>query len=92
MIDGRNELKTANILKFNEGIFLIKHIMKLIAYSFVLIDINECTDKVGACDQTCVNTVGGYKCSCNPGFRLVGKSRCEGTVELVINSAVHHEA
>ncbi|XP_063600048.1 hemicentin-1-like [Penaeus indicus] len=39
-------------------------------------DINECTETPGVCDQTCLNLIGGYRCDCRRGFRLVGQSRC----------------
>ena len=33
-----------------------------------VIDIDECAED-GYCDQTCVNTEGGYSCSCSHGYR-----------------------
>ncbi|KAK7477014.1 hypothetical protein BaRGS_00031694, partial [Batillaria attramentaria] len=38
-------------------------------------EVNECLEE-GSCDQTCVNTVGGYACSCDSGYRLEGRSTC----------------
>lgn len=40
-----------------------------------IIDIDECLKR--PCDQDCSNTDGGYKCSCNSGFKLVNQSKCE---------------
>ncbi|KAI3364069.1 hypothetical protein L3Q82_010898 [Scortum barcoo] len=37
-------------------------------------DINECVS--GYCDQGCRNTFGGYVCSCDPGYTLVGEFAC----------------
>ncbi|KAG7509483.1 thrombomodulin-like [Solea senegalensis] len=39
------------------------------------LDIDECD--FFYCDQNCKNTFGGYVCSCNRGYRLVGEYRCE---------------
>nr|XP_053650237.1 hemicentin-1-like [Cherax quadricarinatus] len=39
-------------------------------------DINECQEQPHACDQTCLNLIGGFRCDCRRGFRLVGQSRC----------------
>lgn len=40
-----------------------------------IIDIDECLKR--PCDQNCTNTDGGYKCSCNSGFKLFSQSKCE---------------
>ena len=34
-------------------------------------DIDECKAGTAECQQTCTNTLGGYECSCRPGFQLV---------------------
>ncbi|RWS09468.1 uncharacterized protein B4U79_12754 [Dinothrombium tinctorium] len=34
------------------------------------IDINECLDKNGGCDQRCINSPGSYNCLCNIGYEL----------------------
>ncbi|KAG0728614.1 Hemicentin-1 [Chionoecetes opilio] len=39
-------------------------------------DINECEEQPGVCDQTCLNLIGGYRCDCRRGFRLIGMTRC----------------
>ncbi|XP_063876640.1 hemicentin-1-like isoform X2 [Scylla paramamosain] len=39
-------------------------------------DVNECEEQPGVCDQTCLNLIGGYRCDCRRGFRLVGQSHC----------------
>ncbi|CAN9507788.1 unnamed protein product [Ophioblennius macclurei] len=38
------------------------------------IDIDECA--FFYCDQNCVNTYGGYQCSCNAGYTLVEEFKC----------------
>lgn len=40
----------------------------------VCIDIDECESEY--CDQRCINTFGGYVCSCNPGYTLKGQYEC----------------
>ncbi|XP_066942937.1 hemicentin-1-like isoform X1 [Macrobrachium rosenbergii] len=39
-------------------------------------DINECQEEPKVCDQTCLNLIGGYRCDCRRGFRLVGQNEC----------------
>jgi hypothetical protein len=36
-------------------------------------DVNECATW-GACSQLCVNTVGGHKCDCAPGYVMINNS------------------
>ena len=33
-------------------------------------DVDECSMNNGSCDQGCVNTKGGYECTCPPGRRM----------------------
>ena len=52
-------------------------------YSFIWhcihADINECTEGSASCPQMCTNTIGGYICSCNTGYRLASDGRtCNG--------------
>ena len=37
---------------------------------------DECENNNGDCDQICENTLGSYKCGCNPGFDLSNDGRC----------------
>ena len=46
--------------------------------NYIIADINECDVRNGGCDQSCVNTVGGFYCECSIGYRLVGDYECEG--------------
>ena len=60
------------------GKHLIYH---LIGTSFIFAaDIDECTSSPSAChsDAQCSNTIGSYRCTCNPGYTGNGK-RCIGT-------------
>lgn len=43
---------------------------------FECTDIDECANGDAECDHDCRNTLGGYTCSCEPGFRLVGQGTC----------------
>lgn len=42
--------------------------------------MDECSrPNNGGCEQRCVNTLGSYKCACDPGYELAAdKRRCEG--------------
>ena len=43
------------------------------------VDINECSEGLGGCNQICVNTVGHYNCDCYSGFTLTNDSySCQG--------------
>ena len=57
-------------------------------FSFVVLDIDECTDGTHSCDvnATCNNTPGSYICTCKDGFRGDGIN-CTGKVsETPFNS------
>ena len=46
-------------------------------YNYV--DANECSDSTHNCDQICINTNGGFNCSCVQGYALMNDWRsCEG--------------
>ena len=38
-------------------------------------DVNECQFNNGGCGQTCINTVGSFKCACAPQFTLNSDKR-----------------
>lgn len=42
-------------------------------------DNNECLVNNGECSRRCVNTIGGFNCTCPRGFRLQFKTLCTGT-------------
>ena len=49
--------------------------------SFIL-DINECSNNNGGCDQICINKNGFHVCSCNESFVLANDGRtCAGKCE-----------
>lgn len=44
----------------------------------IALDINECDDRNGDCEQKCINEVGSHRCACNPSYRLRQDNRtCE---------------
>ena len=49
----------------------------------ILIDINECNDSNGGCNQTCTNTPGSYYCECNDGYTIEDKG-CIGKTQSVL--------
>ena len=46
---------------------------------YYTLDVNECTDNNGDCEQICVNNEGSYSCSCKNGYSLNSNGRnCSG--------------
>lgn len=35
------------------------------------LDVDECLENNGGCDQICLNDVGSHSCNCHSGFRLL---------------------
>lgn len=45
-----------------------------------IIETDECRNNNGGCEQICVDTIGGHRCSCHPGYELKSNNKdCEGT-------------
>jgi len=46
----------------------------------LLTEVDECSlPDNGGCEQHCENTLGSYKCTCEPGYELTAdKKSCEG--------------
>ncbi len=42
------------------------------------VDINECENNTGGCEQNCTNTIGSFYCNCSEGFSLINGFVCEG--------------
>jgi hypothetical protein len=54
-------------------------------YYLLYIDINECTEGIHQCQQTCQNMIGSYTCGCSDGFMLGNDRRsCSGKTLLSI--------
>ena len=48
-------------------------------------DVDECEAGLHECQQLCVNTAGGFRCECNPGFELIDNgSTCSGNAEQTV--------
>jgi len=44
----------------------------------------------GGCEQRCVNTLGSFKCACDPGYELApDKKSCEGKRMFVCEYTAH---
>lgn len=39
-----------------------------------ILDVDECEDDNGGCEQECVNTPGSFRCRCGEGFEAEGSS------------------
>lgn len=46
----------------------------------IIIDVNECVEEKGDCEQACNNVEGSFECSCGPGFVINAEdpSKCDG--------------
>ena len=43
------------------------------------LEIDECTENISGCSQSCVNTAGSYYCSCDIGFEIdADQHTCHG--------------
>lgn len=46
---------------------------------FLFTDIDECSENISGCAQNCMNTIGGYNCSCKKGYQLgIDEMSCIG--------------
>ena len=52
------------------------------------IDIDECDDNSGDCDQDCTNTVGGFFCTCSRGYELTNSFYCDGNNFYMLGSMI----
>ena len=47
----------------------------------MILDINECSNLNGGCNQKCNNTIGSYFCECSEGYVLdADKHNCSGII------------
>uniref|UniRef100_A0A1X7TNR0 EGF-like calcium-binding domain-containing protein n=1 Tax=Amphimedon queenslandica TaxID=400682 RepID=A0A1X7TNR0_AMPQE len=42
----------------------------IISYNYSVLDVNECSEGLSNCSQSCFNTLGSYNCICYAGFIL----------------------
>ena len=55
--------------------------------SLILVDIDECDEGIDGCEQICINTVGSYNCSCDPGYDLASNQlNCSGKMVIHIEN------
>lgn len=49
-------------------------------YESIFVDVEECSDVKGGCEQNCINADGSFKCSCNDGYRqsVLDNKQCRG--------------
>lgn len=59
----------------------LKHLLSALLF---VSDIDECETNSHHCNptQVCINTAGGYTCSCTEGYWLIG-GQCQGESTLV---------
>jgi len=47
------------------------------------VDVNECENNNGGCDDTCENTLGSFMCSCGENKQLIpGTNMCEDVPDV----------
>ncbi|XP_054900042.1 thrombomodulin [Poeciliopsis prolifica] len=66
------------------------HGLQLAADGRTCVDFDECTDERQCPEENseCVNTLGGYTCACQPGYRSVG-GKCVDTDECMLAPCEH---
>ena len=53
--------------------------------SYLITDINECSDSNGGCDDDCINTIGSFFCECDSGYALQSNGKtCNGQLHVLI--------
>ena len=66
-----------NLFCFVNLFFLLKCYCfdSFLMLAIYVLDINECQTDNGGCTQTCINTDGSYRCSCQNGYQLTSDGR-----------------
>ena len=55
------------------------HFTVIIINNILSVDIDECSEGTSGCAQSCMNAVGNYSCSCEPGYLLASDEHtCDG--------------
>ena len=56
----------------------------------LFLEVNECLDNNGGCNQTCINTAGSFQCNCSTGYVLAPDGRgCNGIYTTVKDQSKH---
>jgi len=55
---------------------------------FLCLDKNSCASS--PCQQRCVSLMVGHQCLCNPGYKLVNKTKCIGEFRLLWPSLISY--
>ena len=59
-------------------------------YVCMYVDIKECSEGNGGCDQECIELDGGFQCNCSEGYVLTYDLRtCSGTVYYPGHTYIH---
>ena len=76
---------TYSLKIFTYSVSMVAYIKIFIAETFYCIisyciaDVGECISGIHNCSQVCIETVGGYNCSCYSGHQLLADGiNCEG--------------
>jgi hypothetical protein len=54
-----------------------------------VVDIDECAESPGLCEQNCVNIWGSYRCSCSQGFSLQHDNRWDSIFAELGSDIIH---
>ena len=64
------------------------YVVRIVFLVSVCVDIEECSESNGGCQQLCTELEGGFQCSCHDGFVLTYDNRtCSGNHSI---SACNH--
>lgn len=61
-------------------------------FVFLLLEFDECVLIEHGCEHNCINTLGGFECSCKPGYELHSDGKhCEGELRIIFDNRVLFE-
>ena len=60
-------------------------------YLHPLADVDECSEGTHNCTAECMNTQGGFQCSCSSGYQLSeDEATCKGRDRVCVHTYVHN--
>lgn len=63
--------------------YLIEALMYF--FFFFFLEFDECVLIDHGCEHNCINTLGGFECSCKPGYELHSDGKhCEGNLSRML--------